>query len=447
MDSDDQDDRSHCSSGSKQSDDDNCSFISHSHRTCNRYTPCNKHRHRYQTIDSSRLLPIQGTIRTIDQTLGHRQRYDGNRWRRICDIPTCLRCLRGKTFYDNWLCREHYSTKSRNISSSESQQLIILDDDDDDNNNNNNICYPVHVDESISKNEELHQLRKTSARQLLKKKHPQPKRGDIIIGENGIRQKYDGHSWRNACGDEKCPRIARKHGFCNIHSISARKRSQTTEIVTEPALPPPPPLPIPTAIVQITESPIRLPSPPVVRSESPIRLPSPPIIRSESPDVSSLKKGDIQLVRQQWNGTKWYSLCHYPTEDCSRRSAGIKYHHFCHQHYREYVNQEKQSRNNNSSASKTQRKRGRPSSNRKLPSTIFFDGSKSSISSITRPNNDERIGHNEQTVQTEVTYPLTATDLRDACFFVDEYDFDDDRSKSFDNGDIKREVTERNSSS
>ena len=166
MDSDDLDDESHISSGSKQSDDNNCSFISHSHRSCNPYTPCNQHRHRYQSIDSSRLLPIKGTVRTVDERCGHRQRYDGSRWRRICDIPSCQRCLRGKTFYENWLCREHYTIKSRTTSSSESQQLITLDDDNDDDH--------PHQDpnESISKDEELHQHRKTSARQLSKKKLP-----------------------------------------------------------------------------------------------------------------------------------------------------------------------------------------------------------------------------------------------------------------------------------
>ena len=51
--------------------------------------------------------------------------------------------------------------------------------------------------------------------------------------------------------------------------------------------------------------------------------------------ISKPKKGDIQLVRRQWNGTKWYPLCNYHTQDCPRRSAGLKYAHLCEIHYKE----------------------------------------------------------------------------------------------------------------
>ena len=50
--------------------------------------------------------------------------------------------------------------------------------------------------------------------------------------------------------------------------------------------------------------------------------------------ISKPKRGDVQLIRQQWNGTKWYSLCHYADEFCSRRSAGIKCDYLCDKHYR-----------------------------------------------------------------------------------------------------------------
>ena len=107
---------------------------------------------------------------------------------------------------------------------------------------------------------------------------------------------------------------------------------------------------------------------------------------------------------------------------------------------------------------------GRPPSTIKTKSSIFFDGSKASITvnecnyidlildhyllniqSVTKSTNDQ-IGHNERIIQTEVTYSLTATDLRDACIFVDDDAFDDDRSKSFETRDVKPESTDRDTS-
>ena len=165
-----------------------------------------------------------------------------------------------------------------------------------------------------------------------------PKRGEIIIDKDGLRQKYDGHSWRLVCANEKCPRIARKHGVCKVHSTSTRKRSPLRVPVPVPAIPQEPPA--------------------VVQAPIPVALSPPPIPRSNSLEVNSLKKGDVQLVRQQWNGTKWYSLCHCPTETCSRRSAGVKYHHLCHPHYKEYLDRQKTTDTRGSSTLKSQRRRG-----------------------------------------------------------------------------------------
>jgi hypothetical protein len=58
-------------------------------------------------------------------------------------------------------------------------------------------------------------------------------------------------------------------------------------------------------------------------------------------------KGDIQCVRQQWNGTKWYSLCQHYARDCTRRSWGIKYQYLCDAHYKEYQKNEKLSSSKN----------------------------------------------------------------------------------------------------
>lgn len=160
----------------------------------------------------------------------------------------------------------------------------------------------------------------------------QHKRGEIIFDENGKRQKYDGHSWRVLCENHLCPRIAIKSGLCRIHRIPTRKRSST-----EVAAP-----------VEQTIS-----EPPA----SSICTSSPEVPPSQSCELSQLKKGDIQLVRQQWNGTKWYSLCHYPNESCSRRSAGIKYQHLCHIHYKEYIDKQKNIANSSESAPTAKRSR------------------------------------------------------------------------------------------
>lgn len=68
-----------------------------------------------------------------------------------------------------------------------------------------------------------------------------------------------------------------------------------------------------------------------------IPLPTPP-----TEPISMPKKGDIQMVRQQWNGTKWYPLCNYHTQDCPRRSSGVKHGHLCDQHYRESLEKSKE---------------------------------------------------------------------------------------------------------
>jgi hypothetical protein len=78
------------------------------------------------------------------------------------------------------------------------------------------------------------------------------------------------------------------------------------------------------------------------------------ITRSIVPPITKPKKGDIQLVRQQWNGTKWYSLCQHPTRNCTRRSTGIKFRNLCDAHYKEYLEEQK---NLKLSSSKYKRKK------------------------------------------------------------------------------------------
>ena len=52
------------------------------------------------------------------------------------------------------------------------------------------------------------------------------------------------------------------------------------------------------------------------------------------------KKGDIQTVRQQWDGTKWYSLCQNSTKDCTERAGGAKHGFLCRFHFEEYRKRE-----------------------------------------------------------------------------------------------------------
>lgn len=142
-----------------------------------------------------------------------------------------------------------------------------------------------------------------------------------MMQADGTRQKYDGQSWRLACKDIHCKCLAVAHGYCRRHDILTRKKNlNCNSISTDLVL----------SIVDPTVISI-----PVSKSS---------ITRSRSSKAAKLKKGDIQLVRQQWNGTKWYSLCHHPSGNCKNRSGGAKCAHLCQVHYRE--RQEKQQKPN-----------------------------------------------------------------------------------------------------
>jgi hypothetical protein len=110
---DDDDNRSLASSA--DSDVDGCQSYRNTHRSCSLYGPCDNKNHQHSPINSttSKTLPngskpIRGDIRSVANEPEHRQKYDGTKWRRICSIPDCLRCLNGGVFYNNWLCKKHY---------------------------------------------------------------------------------------------------------------------------------------------------------------------------------------------------------------------------------------------------------------------------------------------------------------------------------------------------
>jgi hypothetical protein len=131
-----------------------------------------------------------------------------------------------------------------------------------------------------------------------------------MVKDNGTRQKYDGKSWRPTCTYDECISYMVRRGYCHRHDKEAQKKAD--EI---------------------------LPS----SDEHPQPISKTRKTRSRPSTITKPTKGDIQLVRQQWNGAKWYSLCQHHTRDCSRRSRGIKCEYLCDAHFKE--DQEKK-RNN-----------------------------------------------------------------------------------------------------
>ena len=131
-------------------------------------------------------------------------------------------------------------------------------------------------------------------------------RGEIRIKSNGIRERYNGKTWRAVCTYDSCNSFVVAHGYCHRHNIEMRKK--TSEILSS-----------------LDDTPRQN-----IKSKS-------QNVRPLSLTIEKPQKGDIQCIRQQWNGTKWYSLCHYYTQDCTRRSAGIKCAYLCDAHYKEYL--------------------------------------------------------------------------------------------------------------
>ena len=131
----DDDDDNHSLSPSKNSDDDvdSCTSAHHTHRSCSRYASCNKTKHKFLSTDSTfapRSMtsggPRRGDLRTVANEPGHQQKYDGTKWRRICCIPNCLRCLNRGVYFQNWLCRKHYrSTLTIDLSSDSDSSVVV----------------------------------------------------------------------------------------------------------------------------------------------------------------------------------------------------------------------------------------------------------------------------------------------------------------------------------
>ncbi|CAF3714522.1 unnamed protein product [Rotaria sordida] len=371
-------------SSSTNSDDNISDFHCLTHRTCSRYASCNKKKHQYSSIDSmnSRSLsnnskPIKGDIRYIDNDPERRQKYDGMRWRRICCMPHCLVFLNGGIYFDNWLCRKHY--------------LLAIETGMSDELDNTTIQERRQI---LSLNQKL---QRTSTRQSNKnlKYH---KRGDIIVDANGIRQKYDGLSWRPVCNLNNCNSFMVVRGYCHRHDVENRKKK--SELL------------------------FSLDNTQQQNSTSQTEITRPIVSTRKKP-----RKGEIRLVRQQWNGTKWYSLCHYYTRECKRRSAGIKSAYLCDKHYQEYKKKHKDPNliyNDNDNDNDNDHILLSPTIKRKKSThndSIFLvntiDESNTTISSQSIPTIDRRPPV-EQYIQTDVTYPIDSIDLRQGCILIED---------------------------
>lgn len=135
--------------------------------------------------------------------------------------------------------------------------------------------------------------------------HLRYKRGEIKINANGSRQKFDGQSWRSVCTYNDCISYIVARGYCHRHDVEMQKKNS-----------------------KVVSSMNNIPKQPTV-SQTPIKRLMPSFISKK------LKKGEIRLVRQEWNGTKWYSLCHHPSLRCQRRSGGMKFAYLCEEHFQD----------------------------------------------------------------------------------------------------------------
>jgi hypothetical protein len=213
-----------------------------------------------------------------------------------------------------------------------------------------------------------------------------------MIDMDGIRQKYNGRTWHPICNYTDCKSFIVAHGYCRRHDTETRKKRS-----------------------EILSSLDDLPEENSISTSS------------ISTIVEKPKKGDIQLIRQQWNGNKWYSLCNFHTQDCTRRSAGQKYANLCDIHYKEHL--EKQNAQSSLSLTSPRVKRKKCNSIRILSFfsyLILIALNQDNMSHIETQSNF----HNEQSIQTDLTYPLESNDLHQGCIFIEDDSDDQYRCES-----------------
>jgi hypothetical protein len=113
-------------------------------------------------------LPTTANIGDIMQfNDGTRKKYNGTSWRRMCLKANCSYYSQSKG-----LCKPHLAALKKRKSSTNKDDSKADDD-------------PTSTDQILSGQEE-------------------PRKGDIITLENGIRKKYDGRQYRRICADPTC---------------------------------------------------------------------------------------------------------------------------------------------------------------------------------------------------------------------------------------------------
>ncbi|CAF1054726.1 unnamed protein product [Adineta ricciae] len=359
-------DGSNSESPTTDSDDDDDDYriesCSHTHRSCSRHAPCNRLQHQHLSTESSTHVslsasskPAKNDIRTIDKQSGHQKKFDGIKWRRICSAPGCTLYLNRGKFFQNWLCRKHYSLKTDDDVSHRSNSAIA-------EKTTTKVPKPIRRPRKLS-------IQKASQKEQLHKQN------NMRITSEGARQRYDGRYWRPVCGYDECTCFIVRNGYCHRHDIVMRTESGNN----------------PSKSLNIES-----------QTNSQI-----------TPSMSNPKKGDVQMVRQLWNGSKWYSLCNYHTRNCMRRARGKKHKYLCDAHYKEYLKKQKD-----------------PSlidHSDQIPISPTVKRKKLIIDEEDPPTNQQHsqssivvMKHTEQCIQTDVTYPLESTKLSQGCIFIDD---------------------------
>ena len=121
-------------SSTNSDDDDTDEFDCDDHRSCSRYTPCNKKKQLHSSIVfgssislSNNSKPNKGDIRSVDKESRHRQKFDGLKWRRICSDPHCLLYLNGGIYFEKWLCKKHYLLSNSITKQSKKSSIQLVD--------------------------------------------------------------------------------------------------------------------------------------------------------------------------------------------------------------------------------------------------------------------------------------------------------------------------------
>ncbi|CAF4411322.1 unnamed protein product [Rotaria sp. Silwood2] len=224
----------------------NCSYYSQSEGLCklhlNELKTQNSSRNNNSTIhNDDNILPIDEVLSKQNEPKkgdiiillnGIRKIYDGRHYRRICAKLTCTKTVHGNPEYQNGLCSDHYqelhvknlselksssqdtlSTPSNSKVSSSSRKRRRL------NSPSSSIPsqVPMTSNIQISISKPNHRLSIAAIPPSVDINNP--KKGDIIVMENGSRKKFDGVVWRKICSMSGCLIAAQRDELCRKHFL------------------------------------------------------------------------------------------------------------------------------------------------------------------------------------------------------------------------------------